>query len=198
MTPLLNANLERVLVYARQEAIALQSKEILAEHMLLGLSRLAGDPAAEYLRENGLTLPFVTLAVDRVLQSDTVPQSIAFDALLEQVQQLCLLDGVTPCSTDYLLMALLDQPAQSFVGRVLADLNAALTAPAARKFMHGYVVADEKVERLKAQISTWQSRAEMAHNMGFEDLAKQALEYKRKYERLLKITLDKKLEEDSD
>ncbi len=189
-------NLEKALVYARQEAIGLESKTLRAEHLLLGLSRIAGDPAAEFLRENGLTLPFIMLAVDQVLQKQPAPHSLPLAALLEQVHNLSMLDSAPQCGTEHLLFVLLSQPSESFVGQVFGCLGSNLTVSAARQFILGYVIADEKVERLKAQISTWQSRAEMAHSMGFEDLAKQALEYKRKYERLLKITLDKKQEEE--
>lgn len=198
MPKALSQNLEQVLTYARQEAIGLESKNIRCEHLLLGLSRIAGDPASEYLRQNGLTLPFIMMAVDQVLQKRPAPYSLLIDQLMVQVQELCMVDLATVCGTEYLLFALLNQPQESFVGQVLLCLGNSLTVPAAKQFILGYEVTDEKVERLKAQISTWQSRAEMAHNMGFEDLAKQALEYKRKYERLLKITLDKKLQEDSD
>ncbi|MBK9203357.1 MAG: hypothetical protein IPL73_13180 [Candidatus Obscuribacter sp.] len=195
MPQALSQNLELALTYARQEAIGLESKSIQAEHLLLGLSRIAGDPAAEFLRENGLTLPFVMLAVDQVLQRQTAPDSLPLAALLEQVHNLSMLDSAPMCSTEHLLFVLLSQPSESFVGQVFECLGSNLTVSNGKQFILGYVVADEKVERLKAQISTWQSRAEMAHSMGFEDLAKQALEYKRKYERLLKITLDKKQEE---
>jgi ATP-dependent Clp protease ATP-binding subunit ClpA len=77
MPQALSQNLELALTYARQEAIGLESKSIQAEHLLLGLSRIAGDPAAEFLRENGLTLPFVMLAVERVLQRQTAPRFFA-------------------------------------------------------------------------------------------------------------------------
>lgn len=196
MPQALSQNLELALTYARQEAIGLESKTVQAEHLLLGLSRIAGDPAAEFLRENGLTLPFVMLAVDQVLLRQSVPHSLPLAVLLEQVQNLSVLDSASECGTEHLLFVLLSQPAESFVAQVFDCLGGNLTIATGKKFILGYVVADEKVERLKAQISTWQSRAEMAYSMGFEDLAKQALEYKRKYERLLKITLDKKQEEE--
>jgi len=42
-------------------------------------------------------------------------------------------------------------------------------------------------EELKAKISTWQNRAYMAQQQANHDLVKQALEQKRKYEKLLAV-----------
>jgi phage shock protein A len=41
------------------------------------------------------------------------------------------------------------------------------------------------VESFKKQVSAWHNRAEMARKQGNDDLVRQALEQKRKYEKLL-------------
>jgi len=56
----------------------------------------------------------------------------------------------------------------------------------------------EEIEKIKKQIATWQTRAEMARGIGSEELAQQALRRKAKYEDCLaELTGKKKAQGDS-
>jgi ATP-dependent Clp protease ATP-binding subunit ClpC len=73
----LSPEVKRVLALAQDEAEQLGHSYTGTEHLLLGLLREDTATAAEVLRENGLTLPFLREEVVRLLAEKTQPQARA-------------------------------------------------------------------------------------------------------------------------
>jgi len=73
----LSPEVKRVLALAQDEAERLGHSYTGTEHLLLGLLREDTATAAEVLRENGLTLPFLREEIVRLLAEKTQPQARA-------------------------------------------------------------------------------------------------------------------------
>ena len=73
----LSPEVKRVLALAQDEAEQLGHSYTGTEHLLLGLLREDTATAAEVLRENGLTLPFLREEIVRLLAEKTQPQARA-------------------------------------------------------------------------------------------------------------------------
>lgn len=104
-------NLHTILLYAQQEAQRLGSSEILPDHLMLGIVRLADGKAFELLMQAGLNPVELKRAIDeRLMQantSETTKMSRASERILRLMLTEAKLYHAEECGSVHLLLGLL-------------------------------------------------------------------------------------------
>jgi ATP-dependent Clp protease ATP-binding subunit ClpA len=184
-------NLLNAISFAQEEAATVGHHSVMAKHLLLGILRLTDDPGATMLRRCGLTPTNVISEISNEpegvssLESTTeLALSDSAKIVLKSAYEVSQDMNCSECGTQHLVLAFLkhDQTARllvKFGGASISDIEAEVRSMSVSELP----VVD--VESFKKQVSAWHNRAEMARKQGNDDLVRQALEQKRKYEKLL-------------
>jgi ATP-dependent Clp protease ATP-binding subunit ClpC len=104
-------NLHTILLYAQQEAQRLGSNEIMPDHMMLGILRLAEGKAFELLMQAGLNPVELKRNIDERLIQATPSQTTKMSRASERVLRLMIIEAklyhAEECGSVHLLLALL-------------------------------------------------------------------------------------------
>ena len=104
-------NLHTILLYAQQEAQRLGSKEIMPDHMMLGILRLAEGKAYELLMQAGLNPVELKRAIDERLMQSEPSQTTKMSRASERILRLMIIEAklyhAEECGSIHLLLALL-------------------------------------------------------------------------------------------
>lgn len=104
-------NLHTILLYAQQEAQRLGSAEIMPDHMMLGILRLADGKAFELLMQAGLNPVELKRSIDERLMQPSPSQCTKMSRASERVLRLMIIEAklyhAEECGSVHLLMALL-------------------------------------------------------------------------------------------
>ena len=104
-------NLHTILLYAQQEAQRLGSTEILPDHMMLGILRLAEGKAFELLMQAGMNPVELKRSIDERLMQDTPSQTTKMSRASERILRLMIIEAklyhAEECGSVHLLLALL-------------------------------------------------------------------------------------------
>ena len=104
-------NLHTILLYAQQEAQRLGSTEILPDHMMLGILRLADGKAFELLMQAGMNPVELKRSIDERLMQDTPSQTTKMSRASERILRLMIIEAklyhAEECGSVHLLLALL-------------------------------------------------------------------------------------------
>ena len=104
-------NLHTILLYAQQEAQRLGSNEILPDHLMLGIIRLADGKAFELLMQAGLNPVELKRAIDERLMQATTSATTKLSRASERIMRLMLIEArlyhAEECGSAHLLLGLL-------------------------------------------------------------------------------------------
>ena len=104
-------NLHTILLYAQQEAQRLGSAEIMPDHMMLGILRLADGKAFELLMQAGLNPVELKRSIDERLMQAAPSQTTKMSRASERVLRLMIIEAklyhAEQCGSVHLLLALL-------------------------------------------------------------------------------------------
>ncbi|MCC7528295.1 MAG: hypothetical protein IT342_07220 [Candidatus Melainabacteria bacterium] len=185
-------NLITVISFAQEEAVALEHYSVDPEHLLAGLLRLTDDCGAAVLLRRGASLESVineiknesTKATKLESTTDSLSLSASAKLILESAYEAAMKMNCRECGTQHLILALMkyDPTAQILANCCGASISGIESE--ARSLCVSLPPLDD-IQLLKKQVSTWQSRAEMARDQGNDELFRQAIEQKSKYEKLL-------------
>ena len=104
-------NLHTILLYAQQEAQRLGSTEIMPDHMMLGILRLAEGKAFELLMQAGLNPVELKRSIDERLMQTTPSQTTKMSRASERILRLMIIEAklyhAEECGSVHLLLALL-------------------------------------------------------------------------------------------
>ena len=104
-------NLHSILLYAQQEAQRLGSLEILPDHMMLGILRLAEGKAFELLMQAGMNPVELKRSIDERLMQDAPSQTTKMSRASERILRLMIIEAklyhAEECGSVHLLLALL-------------------------------------------------------------------------------------------
>ena len=104
-------NLHTILLYARQEAQRLGSTEIMPDHMMLGILRLAEGKAFELLMQAGLNPVELKRSIDERLMQEAPSQTTKMSRASERILRLMIIEAklyhAEECGSVHLLLALL-------------------------------------------------------------------------------------------
>ena len=104
-------NLHTILLYAQQEAQRLGSAEIMPDHMMLGILRLADGRAFELLMQAGLNPVELKRSIDERLMQAAPSQTTKMSRASERVLRLMIIEAklyhAEECGSVHLLLALL-------------------------------------------------------------------------------------------
>ena len=125
-------NLHTILVYAQQEAQRLGNEEILPDHMLLGILRLAEGKAFELLMQAGLNPAEVKRAIDERLMQASTTATPTMSRSSKRILRLMTIEArsyhAEECGSVHLLMGILRErvnyPAMFVEQQFGIDMNA--------------------------------------------------------------------------
>ena len=104
-------NLHTILLYAQQEAQRLGSSEILPDHLMLGILRLADGKAFELLMQTGLNPVELKRSIDERLMQSTTSETTKMSRASERILRLMLIEArqyhAEECGSVHLLLGLL-------------------------------------------------------------------------------------------
>lgn len=104
-------NLHTILLYAQQEAQRLGSAEIMPDHMMLGILRLAEGKAFELLMQAGLNPVELKRSIDERLMQIAPSQTTKMSRASERILRLMIIEAklyhAEECGSVHLLLALL-------------------------------------------------------------------------------------------
>ena len=104
-------NLHTILLYAQQEAQRLGNNEILPDHLMLGILRLADGKAFELLMQAGLNPVELKRAIDERLMQATTSQAPKMSRASERILRLMLIEAklyhAEECGSVHLLLGML-------------------------------------------------------------------------------------------
>lgn len=104
-------NLHTILLYAQQEAERLGNNEILPDHLILGILRLADGKAFELLMQAGLNPVELKRAIDERLMQAATSESIKMSRASERILRLMLIEAkayhAEECGSVHLLLGIL-------------------------------------------------------------------------------------------
>lgn len=104
-------NLHTILLYAQQEAQRLGNEEILPDHMLLGILRLAEGKAFELLMQAGLNPAEVKRAIDERLMQASTSATTTMSRSSKRILRLMMIEArsyhAEECGSIHLLMGIL-------------------------------------------------------------------------------------------
>ena len=104
-------NLHTILLYAQQEAQRLGSTEIMPDHMMLGILRLAEGKAFELLMQAGLNPVELKRSIDERLMQEAPSQTTKMSRASERILRLMIIEAklyhAEECGSAHLLLALL-------------------------------------------------------------------------------------------
>ena len=104
-------NLHTILLYAQQEAQRLGSTEIMPDHMMLGILRLAEGKAFELLMQAGLNPVELKRSIDERLMQAVPSQTTKMSRASERILRLMIIEAklyhAEECGSVHLLLALL-------------------------------------------------------------------------------------------
>ena len=104
-------NLHTILLYAQQEAQRLGNEEILPDHMLLGILRLAEGKAFELLMQAGLNPAEVKRAIDERLMQASTSATTTMSRSSKRILRLMMIEArsyhAEECGSVHLLMGML-------------------------------------------------------------------------------------------
>ena len=104
-------NLHTILLYAQQEAQRLGNNEILPDHLMLGILRLADGKAFELLMQAGLNPVELKRAIDERLMQATTSQAPKMSRASERIIRLMLIEAklyhAEECGSVHLLLGML-------------------------------------------------------------------------------------------
>ena len=104
-------NLHTILLYAQQEAQRLGSTEIMPDHMMLGILRLAEGKAFELLMQAGLNPIELKRSIDERLMQAAPSQTTKMSRASERILRLMIIEAklyhAEECGSVHLLLALL-------------------------------------------------------------------------------------------
>ena len=104
-------NLHTILLYAQQEAQRLGSTEIMPDHMMLGILRLAEGKAFELLMQAGLNPVELKRSIDERLMQTAPSQTTKMSRASERILRLMIIEAklyhAEECGSVHLLLALL-------------------------------------------------------------------------------------------
>ena len=104
-------NLHTILLYAQQEAQRLGSSEILPDHLMLGILRLADGKAFELLMQAGLNPVELKRSIDERLMQSTTSETTKMSRASERILRLMLIEArqyhAEECGSVHLLLGLL-------------------------------------------------------------------------------------------
>ena len=104
-------NLHSILLYAQQEAQRLGSAEIMPDHMMLGILRLAEGKAFELLMQAGLNPVELKRSIDERLMQTAPSQTTKMSRASERILRLMIIEAklyhAEECGSVHLLLALL-------------------------------------------------------------------------------------------
>ena len=104
-------NLHTILLYAQQEAQRLGSSEILPDHLMLGILRLADGKAFELLMQAGLNPVELKRAIDERLMQATTSANPKMSRASERIMRLMLIEAklyhADECGSAHLLLGML-------------------------------------------------------------------------------------------
>lgn len=104
-------NLHTILLYAQQEAQRLGNSEILPDHLMLGILRLADGKAFELLMQAGLNPVELKRAIDERLMQATTSDNPKMSRACERIMRLMLIEAklyhADECGSVHLLLGIL-------------------------------------------------------------------------------------------
>ena len=104
-------NLHTILLYAQQEAQRLGSSEILPDHLMLGILRLADGKAFELLMQAGLNPVELKRSIDERLMQSATSETTKMSRASERILRLMLIEAklyhAEECGSVHLLLGLL-------------------------------------------------------------------------------------------
>lgn len=104
-------NLHTILIYAQQEAQRLGCNEILPDHLMLGILRLADGKAFELLMQAGLNPVELKRAIDERLMQESTSQTTKMSRASERILRLMLIEAklyhAEECGSAHLLLGML-------------------------------------------------------------------------------------------
>lgn len=104
-------NLHTILLYAQQEAQRLGNNEILPDHLMLGILRLADGKAFELLMQAGLNPVELKRAIDERLMQATTSDNPKMSRACERIMRLMLIEAklyhADECGSVHLLLGIL-------------------------------------------------------------------------------------------
>ena len=104
-------NLNTILLYAQQEAQRLGNEEILPDHLILGILRLANGKAFELLMQAGLNPVELKRSIDERLMQVTTSETTKMSRASERILRLMLIEArqyhAEECGSVHLLLGLL-------------------------------------------------------------------------------------------
>ena len=104
-------NLHTILLYAQQEAQRLGNNEILPDHLMLGILRLAEGKAFELLMQAGLNPIELKRSIDERLMQSATSQNTKMSRASERILRLMLIETklyhADECGSAHLLLAIL-------------------------------------------------------------------------------------------
>ena len=104
-------NLHTILLYAQQEAQRLGNSEVLPDHLMLGILRLADGKAFELLMQAGLNPVELKRSIDERLMQSTTSETTKMSRASERILRLMLIEAklyhADECGSAHLLLGLL-------------------------------------------------------------------------------------------
>ena len=104
-------NLHMILLYAQQEAQRLGNSEILPDHMMLGILRLAAGKAFELLMQAGMNPVETKRSIDERLMQESTTQTAKLSRASERILRLMNIEAklyhAEECGSVHLLLGLL-------------------------------------------------------------------------------------------
>ena len=104
-------NLHTILLYAQQEAQRLGNNEVLPDHLMLGILRLADGKAFELLMQAGLNPVELKRSIDERLMQTATSETTKMSRASERILRLMLIEAklyhAEECSSAHLLLGLL-------------------------------------------------------------------------------------------
>ena len=104
-------NLHTILLYAQQEAQRLGNTEILPDHLVLGILRLADGKAFELLMQAGLNPVELKRAIDERLMQASTSETAKMSRSSERILRLMLIEAnayhAEECGSVHLLLGIL-------------------------------------------------------------------------------------------
>lgn len=105
------SNLHTILLYAKQEAQRLGNTEILPDHMILGILRLADGKAYELLMQAGLNPVELKRSIDERLMQSTTSNTAKMSRASERIMRLMIIEArlyhAEECGSAHLLLGIL-------------------------------------------------------------------------------------------
>ena len=104
-------NLHTILLYAQQEAQRLGNSEVLPDHLMLGILRLANGKAFELLMQAGLNPVELKRSIDERLMQATTSETTKMSRASERILRLMLIEArlyhAEECGSAHLLLGIL-------------------------------------------------------------------------------------------